>query len=195
MTLLYRLAKGLFFFWFRGLNHLVISGKENLSDDRPMIVFANHYSDCDPMILPLIFQDQIFFMAKKELFQVPVVKSVVQAYGAFPVDRKNIDIGAIKTALKLMKEKKVLGIFPEGTRVRDRQKSEPKGGFSMIAVKTGAVLQPVRIQYKRKIHFLNRIDVTIGKPISALDLSLEEKTPEEYTRISGELMKGVYDLP
>lgn len=119
MTLIYRFAKGLFFVWFRIFNHLVITGGEHLSEDRPMILFANHYSDCDAMILPLIFRDQIFFMAKKELFHVPVVKSVVKAYGAFPVDRKNADISAIKTALKTLKENKILGIFPEGTRVRD----------------------------------------------------------------------------
>ena len=70
-------------------------------------------------------------MAKKSLFETPVVKYFVKAYGAFPVNRDSSDIAAIKTALKILRNEELLGLFPEGRRVRDIKDSNPKGGFAM----------------------------------------------------------------
>lgn len=192
--MLYRFARALFRFYFNVFNRLKVKGKENIVKDGPLIVFANHYSDADAFILPAVFDRQIRFMAKKSLFETPIVKIFVKAYGAFPVDRDAVDVKAIKTSLKILKDGGVLGIFPEGTRVRDKKESNPKGGFAMIAYKTKTTLQPVRIKYKHKAMIFNTVEVIIDKPISPEDFVIDEPTAEGYEKASRSLMQRVYGL-
>lgn len=192
--MLYRFARALFRFYFNVFNRLKVKGKENIVKDGPLIVFANHYSDADAFILPTLFDRQIRFMAKKSLLETPIVRTFAKAYGAFPVDRDAVDVKAIKTSLKILKDGGVLGIFPEGTRIRDEKESNPKGGFAMIAYKTKTTLQPVRIKYKHKAMIFNTVEVIIDKPISPEEFVIDDPTAEGYEKASRSLMQRVYDL-
>lgn len=192
--MIYRFAKGLFFLYFKIFNRVKFIGKENILKDGALIVYANHYSDTDIFILTVAFDRQIKFMAKKSLFEIPVVKHFVKAYGAFPVDRDGNDISAVRNALKILKNGEVLGIFPEGTRVRNEAESDPKGGFAMIAYKTKTPMQPVRIKYKRKLMLFNKIDVIIGEPITWDNFKIEDTSSDGYGKASSELMKKVYSF-
>lgn len=193
--MLYKFAKIIFYIYFYVFNRLVIKGKENRVIEGPTVVFANHYSNFDAFVMSLAFKRQIHYMAKKEIFNRPLIKTLAKWYGAFPVDRKNLDTGSLKTAMRILKNNKVLGIFPEGTKVRDmNNKITPKGGFTMLAYKTNSMLQPVRIKYKRKLMIFNRIDIIIDKPISFQDLGVVEKTTEEFTEIGNKLVENVYKL-
>lgn len=192
--MVYRFAKGLFWLYFKLFNRVTFSGKENIVRNGPLIVYANHYSDMDIFLLTVAFDRQIKFMAKKSLFETPVVKHFVKAYGAFPVDRDKNDIFAIKTALQILKNGEILGIFPEGTRVRDIEKSEPKGGFAMIAYKTKTQMQPVHVKYKRKFMIFNNIKVIIGKPITWDNYNIEDVSSEGYVNAGRNLMQRVYSL-
>ena len=150
--MIYTLAKIIFGFYLNVFNKIKIIGKENIAPEGSLIVYGNHQSIMDIFCLNLAFGSRrIVFMAKNSLFKLPIIKSIVKAYGAFPVDRSRADLSAIKNALRVLKEGKTLGIFPEGTRIASENESDAKGGIAMIAEKTKATLQPVRIIYKRKL--------------------------------------------
>ncbi len=192
--MIYRFAKCLFWLYFNIFNRLKIIGADNIIQSGSLIVYANHFSDADVFLLPLCFKRQIKFMAKKSLFETPVVKYFVKAYGAFPVNRDSSDIAAIKTALKILRNEELLGIFPEGRRVRDIKDSNPKGGFAMLAHKTSTPLQPVRIKYKRKLMIFNSIEIIIGKVIDPNDIKIDDTSSDGYAKASRKLMATVYGL-
>ena len=153
----------------------------------------------DIFALNLAIKRHINFMAKASLFKVPIIKSVVKLYGAFPVDREKADLSAIKNALKTLKSERILGIFPEGTRVKngltkDGKAPEIKPGFVMIAQKSKATMLPVRIYYKRLFFLFNDIRVYIGKPFLIED-EFEGGVPSEDMAKAGDmLMQKVYNL-
>ena len=192
--MVYRLARAFFKFYFKVFNRTRFKGLENVVTDGPLIVYANHFSDCDVFLISAAFDRVIRFMAKKSLFETPIVRKAVKAYRAFPVDRDGNDLAAIKTAFKILKSGGVLGIFPEGTRIRNGKVSDPKGGFAMIAYKTKTTVQPVHLKYKRKFLLFNSIDVIVGKPIKWDELGVTDATSEDYTKVSRELMEKVYNL-
>ena len=83
-----------------------------------VILACNHISDLDPPVLAAASTRPVYFLAKKELFQNRLVGAILRGFKAYPLDRSKGDLAAIKRALGLLKEEKVLGIFPEGTRVK-----------------------------------------------------------------------------
>ena len=107
-------------------------------------------------------------MAKKELFKNRVFGKILSALGAFPVARGQNDLGAIRTAFKLLGEEKALGIFPEGTRYTDGEMHEAKNGVAMIALRTGAKVIPAYIigSYKP----FKKMRIVIGKEVDLSDL-------------------------
>lgn len=192
---MYTLAKIVLGFYIYVFNKIKIIGKENISKEGALIVYGNHQSIMDIFCLNLAFGSRkIIFMAKKSLFKIPIIKNVVKAYGAFPVDRSRADISAIKNALRVLKDGKTLGIFPEGTRIGDESESDAKGGISMIAEKTKATLQPVRIIYKRKCMIFNSMTVIIGKSFSYGDVSVPEDAEDKHKAAGKVLMDKVYEL-
>ena len=192
---MYTFAKIVLGFYIYVFNRIKIIGKENIAPDGALIVYGNHQSIMDIFCLNLAFGNRkIIFMAKNSLFKIPIIKSVVKAYGAFPVDRSRADLSAIKNALRVLKEGKTLGIFPEGTRIASESDSDAKGGIAMIAEKTKATLQPVRIIYKRKKMIFNSMTVIIGKSFSYSDIEIPEDS-EDLRKAAGKiLMEKVYEL-
>ena len=190
----YRFAKGLFSCYFRLFNRVLIRGKENEIPEGPVIVYGNHCSDADVFLLTVAFRRQIRFMAKKSLFDTPIVRRLAKAYGAFPVNREKADLTAAKTALRILRDGEILGIFPEGTRVKGDKISDPKGGIAMFAWKTDTRLIPVHITYKRRLMIFNRIQVTIGSPVLPADLPIREGTAEEFKAAGEFLLDRAYAL-
>ena len=153
-----------FFYLYSGKPTII--GKENLKyiEDGRAIICANHKSNWDPIILCFsIPQRHINFMAKKELFQNKLGNWFFRKMKAFPVDRDANDIGAIKHALKLLKNEHVFGIFPEGRRNKNGQVLEFKDGMALIAHKTKSTILPIGI--KNEVGFRKRAVIEIGKPI------------------------------
>ncbi|MBQ2915490.1 MAG: 1-acyl-sn-glycerol-3-phosphate acyltransferase [Clostridia bacterium] len=192
---MYTFAKIVLGFYIYVFNRIKIIGKENIAPDGALIVYGNHQSIMDIFCLNLAFGNRkIIFMAKNSLFKIPIIKSVVKAYGAFPVDRSRADLSAIKNALRVLKEGKTLGIFPEGTRIASESDSDAKGGIAMIAEKTKATLQPVRIIYKRKKMIFNSMTVIIGKSFSYSDIEIPENAEDPRKAAGKILMEKVYEL-
>ena len=152
-----------------------VTGLENIPD-KPYILAGNHRNMFDVVILITNIDDEIHFMAKKELFKLRILKNIFSKMGAFPVDRNGNDIKAIKESFRILKSGEVLGIFPEGTRNKTDNILLPfKEGVSSIASKTKVPIVPFGIggDFKR-----NKLRLNIGKPI---DINkIEKEKQKEY---------------
>ena len=173
-------------FFFR--IHAHDASNEPCEEDGPYIICSNHISNADPVFLcAATCEQQPHFMAKKELFKVPLLNKLVAALGAYPVDRKGADVGAIRKTIKMLGEGKCIGIFPQGHRYKkvDPRETEVKSGLGMIAAKSGATILPCYIKMKkRKWALFRRVDVYIGKPIKFEELQYDPEASGEYIRIS-----------
>ena len=125
------------------LHPVTVIGRENLPEHGALLC-PNHNSNWDPVLVALKVpvNYRLHIMAKKELFCNRVFDWVLRKLGAFPVDRGEGDIEAVKNALKAIKSGDNLLIFPEGTRVEHEGDLPAKGGVAVIGIRSGAVVRP-----------------------------------------------------
>ena len=201
---IYKLLAGL----VRRVYRIEIVGKENEPEEGPFLVCANHISNQDVVILAASLKHQVRFLAKAELFKVPLLGRLIRALGAYPVERGRGDVGAIKNTLKLIDEGEVVGIYPQGHRYSGMHPAdtEVKGGIGLILTKKRIPVLPVAIQTKKfKVcMFFKKTKVIIGKPIY-VDAPGEitgkkndyynEISAEVFTHICGLLDKTAYPQP
>ena len=169
-----------------------ICGRENLPTGAAVLC-CNHSAFSDP-IWVIVFGKCPSLprsMAKKELLEKPVLGWLYRKLGAFPVDRGHADIGAIKTAMKTLKNNDKVLIFPEGTRVRKGKVSEPHSGALMIATRTKAPIVPVYLSTKK--HFWQSVTLCYGKPYTPV-CEDAKPTQEELERLTAELMDKIYAI-
>lgn len=171
--LLYRLFKWsvvvpMFRLYFRGR----VYGQENVPQKGPLLVVSNHASDFDPPILASYVGRPVAYMAKEELFKVPVFGQAIRLYGAYPVKRGSADRSAIRAALASIEQGWAAGVFISGTRTPDARIHDPKLGAALIAAKTQAPILPVSLwgtqQIMQKGSVIPRpvpVTLRIGKPI------------------------------
>ena len=182
-----------------GLFRLESHGIENLPEGG-LVLAANHTSNFDPWPLgmPLWPQRQLHFMAKVELFN-PVFSPILRASGAFPVRRGEQDVQAIETAIRLCREGKVIGMFPEGTRrakgLRKRFTARPHPGSARIALAAGVPLVPAAIKGTDRLARLAKLKVSYGPPIPFDDLAglPPRDAAAEGTRRLMTAIEGLYD--
>lgn len=122
-----------------------IYGVENVPKQGAVIIVSNHASDFDPPILSNCVNRPVAFMAKEELFKVPVLKTVIKLYGAYQVKRGTGDRAAIRAAVESLEHGWATGVFLQGTRTIDGRITEPKLGAALIAAKTNTPLLPISI--------------------------------------------------
>ncbi|CCU79484.1 1-acyl-sn-glycerol-3-phosphate acyltransferase [Halanaerobium saccharolyticum subsp. saccharolyticum DSM 6643] len=166
---------------FKVFFRIKVKGKKNLPDEGPVILMSNHISAYDPPLLVAIFSRPVRFMAKKELFENPVMRFVLFLADAFPVDRSKNDITAVKKALSVLKDQEVLGLFPEGTRRAEGELGNPKLGSVMLAIKSGAPIVPIGIKNIKKE---GRITINIGEAFSMDQFSKRRLSKAERKKAS-----------
>ncbi|AIQ53672.1 MULTISPECIES: lysophospholipid acyltransferase family protein [Paenibacillus] len=190
--MIYVICRGLLRLIYAILFPLRIVGKENVPKEGGVLLCANHISLLDPMTIGIKLERQVKYMAKAELFAVPVLGWLIRKLGAFPVKRGGVSKESIKTALNTLRGGNVMGIFPEGTRNSDT--GVAKKGAASFALRSGAAVVPAAIigSYKP----FRRMTVIYGKPIdlSAFDGagsdSLEEVTDVIMGRIHEMIKTG-----
>lgn len=167
-------------------------------EEGPYILICNHISNPDPVFLCAgLEHQQPCYMAKKELFKVPLLGGLVKALGAYPVNRAGADVSAIKNTISALKQGRCIGIFPQGHREKGKTPMEAnlKTGAAMIAVKSQATVFPAYIRTKdNKFKLFRRIDIYYGKPIKFEELMYDHEASGEYARITELMFDRVRDL-
>ena len=153
---------------FRG----ILIGKENIPKKGSFILVSNHGSLLDPPLLGHALGHNISFMAKEELFKIPILGFIIKACGAYPVKRGIADKNTIKTACKKLSNNNSIGIFIDGTRQKNGRVNKPKQGAALLAFKNQKLLLPVAIvnshrlmKFKFCIPFFSKIVIKVGKPV------------------------------
>lgn len=185
----YNVAKFIVNIAFRLVYRIQVTGKENIPSEGRLSLCANHFNNLDPLMISIVFPRQISWMGKKELFQNKVLAFILNRVGVFPVDREGSDLSAIKKALKVLKEGGVLGIFPEGTRVKSFDLNNAKPGIALLTVKAKSTVLPVYIDGNYKL--FSKVHIKFGKPI---DMTLEEGQSVDYNEISKNILISIYNL-
>ncbi|MFY0543034.1 lysophospholipid acyltransferase family protein [Brevibacillus sp. H7] len=180
----YRVFRGIFRMFFSALYRWQVIGAEHIPKEGPVILCANHISLLDPPLLGSGIERQVHFMAKEELFRIPVISFLIKKFGAFPVKRGASDRTAIRTALKILEEGKIFGIFPEGTRSKTGELGPGLPGVGMFALKSEAVVIPVAIIGPYKL--FRPVKIVYGEPI---DLSTQR-----FGKAGSDALKETTDL-
>ena len=160
-------------------------GTENEQTEGPLIVCANHTAMLDVLALAISFKRQLRYLAKKELFKVPLLAPLIRALGAYAVDRGTGDVAAIKKTLTLLDEGEVVAMFPQGTRYRgvDPAETTVKPGIGMLVYRSKADVQPVFVRVKGyRYRLFRKKEVIIGKPIRYEEFGFTTGGKEEYAR-------------
>ena len=142
-------------------------GRERVPLTGPVVLASNHQSFYDIFVLGSAMRRPIFYMAKTELFENPIVDRIITHAGAFPVRRGEVDRGALESAKEVLARGDVLGIFIDGTRHHADAVGEVRAGAAMIAAQAGAPVVPVYIHGTDKVVDAPRtpVSVTFGRPI------------------------------
>ncbi|MHA6483868.1 lysophospholipid acyltransferase family protein [Paenibacillus sp. strain BS8-2] len=186
--MLYVLFRFLLRVTYRLLFRLEAKGLHHIPAEGPVILASNHISNLDPPTIGVLVPRKVNFMAKEELFKVPVLGPLITAFGAFPVKRGGVSKEAIKSAITLLKAGNVLGIFPEGSR---KTPGAAKKGAAMIAVRSGATIIPVAIVGKYRI--FRKTLVCYGAPID-LHAIIQESSPDMLEQVTDAVMVRINEL-
>ncbi len=192
---------------FAGLMRLifrveVINPENEPTDGRGMIVCCNHLSNADVVILVASMKNQVHFLAKSELFKIPLLGAFIRAIGAYPIKRGAADVGAIKKTIELADDGYTVGFFPQGTRKPGvmPERSSARSGIGMIAMHTKADILPVALVSKNfHIRPFRKNKLVIGSPVShesivALAGVRKRSAYEQYNIINGEIFNSVVEL-
>lgn len=190
--MLYEFACWLSIAFFKIFYRVTFEGLEQVPKEETFVVCSNHISMLDMFLFGPPMPQKIHFMAKQELFKIPLLNGILKGLGAFPVDRGRGDIQAAKTTLKLLKEGKTVGIFPEGhRRNKTAKKIKPKKGAVLFALEAGVPILPVGIFGNYKL--FSKLRVIYGKPYYPGD-GTQKPAKEDLQNITEALMEKIYSL-
>jgi 1-acyl-sn-glycerol-3-phosphate acyltransferase len=196
-TGLYRVLHGVLPPVFNRLYRIRVTGLEHLPASGPVVLASNHLSNIDPILLGVVCPRQIHFMAKAEIWKIPLVGRLVDVLGSFPVRRGTADRHAVEQALGVLSSGAVLGIFPEGRRSRDGRLGTPQPGVALFSLRKGVATVPVALigtdrVLRNKRPGLPQVTVAFGP---AIDVDIDEGSKSERQRVvTGRLMQALADL-
>lgn len=177
--------------FFKIFYRIEVYGRENIPKDRSILVAANHISYFDPVIVSLAAKKPIAYMAKEELFHVPVLSQIIQILGAFAVNRKKLELATIKSAKTVLTTDWLLGIFPEGTRIKTGKIGNVQKGFGYLAKATNSEILPMGIVGSNTC--CGKLIVRIGKPLPVPESP--EAAIKAWSEAISQLTGLEYDIP
>lgn len=188
----YRVACGVVHVFYSLIYPARVEGLQNLPETGGCIVCANHFSGHDPLYLAANLRHRMLhFMSKIELFKFKPLAAILRAVGAFPVDRGHNDLNAVRTALKLVADGHVLGVFPQGTRSKDNTPTPMLTGVAMIALRAGRPVIPVYIGGPYRL--FRRTPVRVGKPVELSDLG-RRMDSETLNAATGRIEQAIWAM-
>jgi 1-acyl-sn-glycerol-3-phosphate acyltransferase len=149
---------------------LEVRGERNIPPQGPVLVVCNHISQIDPMVLGIAARPRrSHYMAKAELFRIPLVARMIHRLGAFPVERGGADRRALRTAREVLRRGDVLLMFPEGTRYTDGRLRPGLPGAGSLGLEPGVTVVPAAIWGSHRL--LRRVRVVFGAPLDLSDVA------------------------
>lgn len=190
MNYLYAFAQWFFWLSFKTFWRMKIYGHKNIPQKGGVIVAANHISLFDPPVVGSAMERQAYYMAKEELFRIPIFGRILRKVNAFPVRRGETDFAALKRMLAVLKEGKAVILFPEGTRSRGDDFLRGKPGIGMLAVHTGVPVVPAFIRNTNRLSHFLPLEVHFAQPVHFSN----SKDKEYYQRIADQIMEKISEL-
>ena len=184
--ILYEILRGLAHIVFHTVMPVRFHHKERLLQEAPFILIANHRHALDPIAMAMgIPKKQIVFLGKKELGKTPFLQNIMTRLHCILVGRHATDMEAMRACMKAVKMKKILLIFPEGTRHHEGQMEHIESGTALIAMRSKALVIP--IYFDRKLSFFKVTNLYVGEPIPYDDLLAEGINAETCERMNERL--------
>ena len=188
--ILYEITRVLAIILFHTLMPVRFHNRERLQQDPPFILIANHRHAMDPIVMAMgVPKQQIVFLAKKELGKTPFTRQLMTQLHCILVDRHNVDMEAMRSCMKAVKMKKILLIFPEGTRHHEGEMVQIESGTALIAMRSKAPVVP--IYFDRKLSLFRVTHLYVGEPIPYADL-LEKGINTETCEEMNERMRQTF---
>ncbi|MEH7176697.1 lysophospholipid acyltransferase family protein [Neobacillus vireti] len=171
--------------WYR----IEVIGLEHFPKNGGVLLCTNHIHNFDPLVVGITAPRPVHFMAKEELFNVPVLGNIVRKCNAFPVKRGKGDRESLRAGLKVLKDGNVFGLFPEGTRSKTGEIGKGLSGAGFFALRAEAEVVPCAIigPYKS----LKKLKVVYGKPIAMEEVRAARASAEEVTEL---IMSEIHKL-
>ncbi len=172
-------------------------GIENVPKDGGLIVCSNHIAIRDVFVIATCLKRQLRFVAKRELFKIPVLSQIITALGAIKVDRGGGDVAAIKKSIELASNGEIVSIFPQGHRYPsvDPGTTPVKNGAALITYRSKCDVLPVFIKVKdNKYGFFKKVELVIGKPIPYESLDFGEGGSDKYQEVARHIFSEIVAL-
>jgi 1-acyl-sn-glycerol-3-phosphate acyltransferase len=172
-------------------------GQENIIEEGPAIMAANHQSYLDPPLVGITCKNEVYFLARKTLFEKRVLGPIISRVNALPVDLSRGDLAAFRAIMNLLKEGRRTVIFPEGTRSLTGRLQPARPGIGMIIARTLAPVVPMRIfgsfEAWPKGGKIRRhpVTVVVGKPMRFKKEDFATHNREVYQRVSEQVLAAI----
>jgi len=174
-----------------------VVGKEKLIQSGPLLIASNHESFLDPPLVGVAWDGPVYYLARKPLFKGPT-KWLYPRWNAIPVDQEAPDMSSLKKIIKMLREGNQVVVFPEGARTLTGELQAGEAGVGLIAAKSKAMIQPVRIfgayealpRGSGRLRF-HPITVVVGDPITLTEEEKKAKGREGYQAISDRIMAEI----
>lgn len=186
---MYSFGRSLLAIILKPIYRFQVIGVENIPTGCPVIICSNHIDNFDPPVVGITSTRPIHFMAKEELFKVPILKNILPKVNVFPVKRGMSDREALRKGLSILKENKVLGLFPEGTRSKNGKLGKGLSGAGFFALRTNAIVIPCAIVGPYKP--FRKLKVVYGSPVNMEAFRQKKASPEEVTTA---IMNSIQEL-
>ena len=198
---LYRLSRVFLRVLFRLYNRWEVTGRERVPPSGGVLLVANHTSYADPPIVGAACLRPVNFMAKAELFRIPVLAGFIRRTHAFPVRRGSADRAALRRAVRLLRAGKVLLVFPEGKRSSDGRLAELETGAAFIALSGQAQVVPMAIvgadgvlPRGKPILLPAKLRVRFGPPLDLSDLRGQRPTRPVLQQVTDRMAAAFRDI-
>lgn len=181
----------------RFFSRIKVEGVENIPMDGGFVLCSNHIAASDVLKLGVSCPRQLKFLAKAELFSIPILSSIMKSFGAVKLDRSGSDVKAIRSAIELAKSGDIVAIFPQGHRYPGVEPTleQIKNGTGLIAYRSECDVIPAFIKTKKhKYSFLVKKTIVFGKPIPFASLGFENGNNEEFKRATEVIFSKVLEL-
>ncbi|NLK38128.1 MAG: 1-acyl-sn-glycerol-3-phosphate acyltransferase [Epulopiscium sp.] len=190
--MLYLFARSVLLVFYKIFFRMTVIGKENVPKEGAAILCANHISNYDPITMAIFLKRLPHYMAKKELFSVPVVGWLIRHLNAFPVDRSTADMNAFKMAVKVLKSGELVGMFAQGTRVKEGEEKAAKAGVALFAMKADVPVIPVAISGSCKL--FSHMTIEYGEPLYFEEYRGKRLKTENLEEITSQVMEKIQEM-